>query len=65
MRVRAEANSNATVLGLLNVGDTIRVVRFVNDTWALVSYQGREAFVAIEYIRRNEVQTLAPEYNEQ
>ena len=65
LRVRSEANSNATILGLLNVGDSIRVIRFINDTWALVSYQGREAFVAREYIRRNEVQTLAPEYNEQ
>lgn len=65
LRIRSEASENSTVVALLSRGDQVQVVRFVNDVWALIRYQQRDAFVAIQYIQRNEVQTLAPEYNEE
>lgn len=65
LNVRSEANSNATVIDRLETGRRVQVVRFVDNVWALIRINGRDAFVARDYLRRDESQELAPEYTEQ
>lgn len=65
LNVRSEANSNATVIERLETGRVVQVIRFVDNVWALIRINGRDAFVARDYLRRDETQELAPEYNEE
>ena len=65
LNVRAEANTSSAIRGRVNTGDTVYVEGFYDDTWAIIRYEGRNAYVAREYLVKIENQTVAPEMNEE
>ena len=50
--MRAEANTNAKILVRLPKGDLVRVTETVDRDWAIITYEGREAFVSRQYIKK-------------
>ena len=50
LRVRAEPNTNAEVVGLLTVDDELEIIDFVDDDWISVEYQDETRFVSTEYV---------------
>ena len=52
LNVRDEANTNAKILVRLPKGDLVRVTETVDREWAIITYEGKEAFVYRQYIRK-------------
>lgn len=51
LNVRAEPSTDGARLGKLNSGVTVEYVRAENDEWAVILYDGREAYVASQYLK--------------
>ena len=51
MNVRAEPRTDATKLGQLVAGATVEYVRAENDEWAVILFNGQEAYVASQYLK--------------
>lgn len=63
VKVRDGASTEGTkVIGLVNKGDKIQVKSFYNTDWAVVVYEGKEAFVSRRYIKKDE--SLSPVFEE-
>ena len=65
LNVRAEANTSSAIRGRVNTGDTVYVEGFYDDQWAIIRYEGRNAYVSRQYLVKIEDQTVAPEVNEE
>ena len=50
LRVRAEPNTDADVVGLLTVDDELEIIDFVDDNWISVDYQDETRFVSTEFV---------------
>lgn len=50
LNVRSAPNTDSTKLGKLNAGVTVNYVRAENDEWAVILYDGQEAYVASQYL---------------
>ncbi|MCI8659723.1 MAG: DUF4145 domain-containing protein [Lachnospiraceae bacterium] len=50
LNVRSAPNTEGTKLGKLNSGVTVNYVRAENDEWAVILYDGQEAYVASQYL---------------
>ena len=51
LNVRAEPRTDATKLGQLVAGATVEYVRAENDEWAVILFNGQEAYVASQYLK--------------
>ena len=65
LNVRAEANTSSAIRGRVNTGDTVYVEGFYDDQWAIIRYEGRNAYVSRQYLVKIEDQAVAPEVNEE
>lgn len=65
LNVRAEANTSSAIRGRVNTGDTVYVESFYDDQWAIIRYEGRNAYVSRQYLVKIENQDVAPEVNEE
>ena len=65
LNVRAEANTSSAIRGRVNTGDTVYVEGFYDDQWAIIRYEGRNAYVSRQYLVKIENQAVAPEVNEE
>lgn len=50
LRVRAEPNTDAEVVGLLTVDDELEIIDFVDDDWISVDYQDETRYVSTEFV---------------
>ena len=50
LRVRAEPNTDAEVVGLLTVDDELEIIEFIDDDWISVDYQDETRYVSTEYV---------------
>ncbi len=50
LNVRAEPRTDSTRLGKLASGTTVEYVRAENEEWAVIMYEGQEAYVASQYL---------------
>lgn len=50
LNVRSAPSTDGTKLGKLNSGVTVNYVRAENDEWAVILYDGQEAYVASQYL---------------
>lgn len=50
LRVRAEPNKEADVIGLLTVDDELEIIEFINDDWISVDYEGETGYVSSEFV---------------
>ena len=50
LRVRAEPNTDAEVVGLLTVDDELEIIDFIDDDWISVDYQDETRYVSTEYV---------------
>lgn len=50
LRVRAEPDSDAEVIGLLTADDELDIIDFVDDDWISVDYQDDTGYVSTEYV---------------
>ncbi len=50
LNVRSEPSTDGARLGKLNSGVTVEYVRAENDEWTVILYDGREAYVASQYL---------------
>lgn len=63
VKIRDGASTEGTkVIGLVNKGDKVQVKSFYNTDWAVVVYEGKEAFVSRRYIKKDE--SLSPVFEE-
>ncbi|PEX80624.1 SH3 domain-containing protein, partial [Bacillus cereus] len=53
LRVRSEANTSSSVLGNLKNGEKVTVLGKANG-WAKISYQGKEGYVSLEFVKLEE-----------
>ena len=65
LNVRAEANTSSAIRGRVNTGETVYVEGFYDDQWAIIRYEGRNAYVSRQYLVKIENQAVAPEVNEE
>ena len=65
LNVRAEANTSSAIRGRVNTGDTVYVEGFYDDQWAIIRYEGKNAYVSRQYLVKIENQAVAPEVNEE
>lgn len=50
LNVRPEPNTSSERIGQLNAGVTVEYVRQYDDDWAVILYNGQEAYVASQYL---------------
>ncbi|MBX0350568.1 SH3 domain-containing protein, partial [Bacillus toyonensis] len=50
LRVRSAANTSSPVLGNLKNGEKVTVLGKANG-WAKISYQGKEGYVSLEFVK--------------
>lgn len=50
LNVRSEPNTQSNRLGKLNSGVTVEYIRAENEEWAVILYDGQEAYVASQYL---------------
>lgn len=50
LRVRAEDNSDAKILGLLPKGEIVEVINNDNEEWICIDYEGDDGYVSAEYV---------------
>ena len=50
LRVRAEPNTDAEVVGLLTIDDELEIIDFINDDWISVDYQDETRYVSTEFV---------------
>ena len=50
----AATTEGSRVLGTVSKGDKVHVRMFYNDDWAVVIYEGREAYISRRYIVKDE-----------
>ena len=50
LNVRPEPSTSSERIGQLNAGVTVEYVRAHDDDWAVILYNGREAYVASQYL---------------
>ncbi len=50
LNVRSEPSTDSDILGTLNQNAEVEYIRAINDEWALISYEGQEAYVASQYL---------------
>ncbi|MBP5198364.1 MAG: SH3 domain-containing protein [Lachnospiraceae bacterium] len=51
LRVRSEASTESSILGLLPKGDVVEVIDNSNEEWVLVDYEGSEGYVSREFVK--------------
>ncbi len=52
MNVRKEPSTDADRIGKLDPGASVEYLRDYDDTWAVIKYNGQEAYVAKEFLQR-------------
>ena len=50
LRVRAEPNTGAEVVGLMTVDDELYIIDFIDDDWISVEYQDETRYVSTEFV---------------
>lgn len=50
LNVRSAPNAESDRLGKLNAGVTVEYIRMENEEWAVILYDGQEAYVASQYL---------------
>ncbi len=50
LRVRSEANTEASVLGLLPQGEIMEVVDDSDENWVVIDYEGQDGYVSREFL---------------
>ena len=50
LRVRAEPNTDAEIVGLLTVDDELEIIDFIDDAWISVDYQDETRYVSTEFV---------------
>lgn len=52
--IRDQATTSSKKLEYRNKGDVVNVLGFYDDDWAIISYEGKEAFISRQYIYKQE-----------
>lgn len=52
--IRESASTESRILARVNKGSKVQVKSFYNNDWALISYEGREAYISRRYIKKDE-----------
>lgn len=50
LNVRPQPSTDGDPIGKLNAGTTVTYLRAYDDTWAVIDYNGQEAYVASQYL---------------
>ena len=50
LRVRAEPNTDAEIVGLLTIDDELEIIDFFDDDWISVDYQDETRYVSTEFV---------------
>jgi uncharacterized protein YgiM (DUF1202 family) len=50
LNVRSQPNTNCMIYGRLNSGEEVTYIESYNDEWAVVDYNGQEAYVSSQYL---------------
>lgn len=50
LNVRPQPSTDGDPIGKLNAGTTVTYIRAYDDTWAVIDYNGQEAYVASQYL---------------
>jgi uncharacterized protein YgiM (DUF1202 family) len=50
LNVRSQPNTDCMIYGRLNSGDEVTYVGSYNDEWAIIDYDGQEAYVSSQYL---------------
>lgn len=50
LRVRAEADGNAKILGLLPKGEILEVINNDNEEWVCIDFEGEDGYVSVEFV---------------
>lgn len=59
VRVRTKPSTDAEVLTVLDSGTEIKYKSDYNDQWVVIDYNGQDAYVSKQYVRSEEVQSVA------
>lgn len=61
VNVRTEPSTDSRILAQLSAGTPVTYVSQYNDEWAVINYDGQEAYVSSQYLRQVEAETTAPD----
>jgi uncharacterized protein YgiM (DUF1202 family) len=50
LNVRSQPNTNCMIYGRLNSGEEVTYIESYNDEWAVIDYNGQEAYVSSQYL---------------
>lgn len=56
INIRTQANTTSSILARVTTGDRVQVISFYDNDWAIIRYNGRDAFISRQYLRRDTTQ---------
>ena len=66
INIRTQANTNSSILARVTTGDRVQVISFYDNDWAIIRYNGRDAFISRQYIEKDSSQAApAAQYTEE
>lgn len=60
INIRTQANTTSSILARVTTGDRVQVISFYDNDWAIIRYNGRDAFISRQYLQRDTTQAAPP-----